>query len=150
MNHELLWEGIAWLHLASSWFMVGLVWFVQYVHYPLLYDLPATAVPTYQQAHIRRTFPLIPLVMLTEALTALLLWPGQVTDSVGWAWLVNTISLAVVWLLTFAVLVPLHQRLTLGYDPRTHQRLLRWNLARSVAWLAHGLAATGLLRAILR
>ena len=131
---------LLWVHLAATWFMVGLVWFVQCVHYPLLRDLPAEIVPAYQLAHMRRTSPLIPTVMILEAATGISIYDGSL-----W-WIINTALLLFIWLLTFLVIVPLHVRLSEKYNPTHHGRLLVFNLVRSLAWLGHGITAIVLLR----
>lgn len=130
-----------WIHAAASWFMVGLVWFVQCVHYPLLSDLPAETVPAYQIAHMRRTSPLIPIVMLLEAATGVWIYDGSTI------WIANFLLLLFIWVFTFAVIVPLHVRLATKYDPAIHRRLLTTNLIRSLVWLAHGVTATLLVKA---
>ena len=44
--------------------------------------------------------------------------------------------LAVVWISTFAVQVPLHRRLAEGYDAARHRRLVLSNWIRTLAWTA--------------
>jgi hypothetical protein len=41
---------------------------------------------------------------------------------------------AVIWISTFAVQVPLHRKLTAGFDVQTHRVLVRSNWIRTVAW----------------
>jgi hypothetical protein len=125
-------DPIATIHVLSTWFMVGLVAFVHCIHYPLLRDLPPACVPDYQKAHVRRTSPLIPIVMLIEAGTAIWLLPRG-----AWA-IANFGTLAVVWLVTFVCIVPIHDRLCQRHDAGDVTLLLRWNLVRTLAWLGHG------------
>jgi hypothetical protein len=132
-------DPIATAHLLATWFMIGLVVFVQCVHYPLLCDLPPACVPDYQKAHVRRTSPMIPVVMLIEAGTAAWLCPRGL-----WA-MANLGTLAAVWFVTFVLIVPIHQRLCRRHDADDVTRLLRWNVVRTMTWLAHGGLAVALI-----
>lgn len=61
----IVWAG----HLAATLFMVGAVWFVQVVHYPLMAGQP----PAYAREHGRRTGWVLGPVMVAELGTAVLL-----------------------------------------------------------------------------
>lgn len=136
-------EIVVWIHLLSTWFMIGLVWFVQCVHYPLLRDLPPEIVPTYQKAHVRRTSPMIPIVMIGEAVSGLMLvFPAFSAIAIA-----NLGLLVGVWLTTFALIVPVHGRLCRQHETALVTRLLRLNLLRSLLWLAHGFTALAMVLA---
>lgn len=134
-------EIVVWIHLLSTWFMIGLVWFVQCVHYPLLRDLPPEIVPTYQKAHVRRTSPMIPMVMIVEAVSGLMM----VFPTISLIAVANLVLLVGVWLTTFILIVPIHQRLCQRHDADDVTRLLRLNLLRSLLWLTHGFTALALV-----
>jgi len=131
-----MWTSIIIIHVAATWFMVGLVWFVHFVHYPLLRDLPVEAVPTYQRAHVRRTVPLIPIVMIVEAISAvaLLLRPGTLLLAA-----INLGVLASIWFATFVLIVPTHRELCEVHDSAAVEKLIRHNRVRSFLWLLHGI-----------
>jgi hypothetical protein len=42
--------------------------------------------------------------------------------------------LIAVWTVTFSVMIPLHDRLSKGFDPVAHRALVQWNWARTVGW----------------
>jgi hypothetical protein len=48
---------------------------------------------------------------------------------------------ALVWLSTAFVQVPLHARLSAGFDTRAHRRLVATNWVRTLSWTARGLLA---------
>lgn len=54
-------------HAGATWFMTGLIWFVQIVHYPLMGAVPGDAFRVYQELHQRRTTWIVGPVMLVEA-----------------------------------------------------------------------------------
>ena len=43
------------LHFAATFYMVGLVWFVQRAHYPLFAAVGSQQFPDYERAHALRT-----------------------------------------------------------------------------------------------
>ena len=61
------------LQLAATFYMTGLVWFVQRVHYPLFADVGIRQFPAYESAHVGRTSPVVAPPMLIEVATALAL-----------------------------------------------------------------------------
>ena len=113
------------LHIATSWYIVGVVTMVELHTYPNLRWLRAVPVETWQQAHKEhcRAMGIIiggPMVL-------------QLVTGVAWWWLLpNAASLLalvliiVTWALTFGLAVPQHQRLSHGYNDTT-QSLRRTN-----------------------
>lgn len=122
---------------AATLYMVGLIWFVQLVHYPL-FGLVGGDFVAYERAHVDRTGWVVIPPMLTEAATVVwgVVWalPGVV---VWEAWLGAGV-LAGVWGSTFALQVPRHGRLAQGFDAATHRGLVGTNWLRTVGWTARG------------
>ena len=129
------------VHAAATWFMAGLIWFVQVVHYPLFAAVGAREFAAYERRHQRRTTLVVGPVMLVEAASAVglavLLAPGPLRVA---AW-VGAAMLAVVWVSTFAVQVPLHGRLGAGLDSTLVRRLVLSNWVRTVLWTGRGVIA---------
>jgi hypothetical protein len=125
--------------------MVGIIWFVQIVHYPLFAAVPSQAFQAYQEKHVRRTGWVVAPPMLVEvgSALALTLYPSESLD----AWLVwgGVALLLVVWGATAVFSVPLHNQLLNGFDARAHRRLLRTNWLRTLAWTLRGLFAMWLI-----
>lgn len=138
------WELLLLVHASVTWFLAGLIWFVQIVHYPMLVDRADARFVATQQNHQRRTGYVVAAPMALELVTAillLLLHPAN-AESVTPASLAGSISTAVVGLvlvlanvlMTAVLFVPLHHRLTRGYDPQVARRLVRWNWVRTATW----------------
>jgi len=128
-------------HALSTCFMTGLIWFVQVVHYPLMALIGEAGYERYQLAHQRLTSLVVGPVMLLEAASALVLLlrasqSGEAFRAMAYG---GVGLLALVWLSTFAVQVPLHERLSRGFDARVHRRLVHTNWVRTFAWSARGL-----------
>jgi|UniRef100_UPI004049B6FA hypothetical protein len=124
-------------HAGATWFMVGLIWFAQVVHYPLLAGVGPSESVAFQREHMRLTSFVVAGPMLVELGTAVaLVWMSG--GSLAWSGLA---LVAVIWGTTGLVLVPAHQRLLEGFDPATHRRLVRWNWVRTVVWTGRGMLA---------
>lgn len=131
---------IVWLllvHAATTLFMVGVIWFVQIVHYPLFFRVGEAAFSEYERDHARRTGWVVAIPMILELATAIAtVW--VIGGALAWSGL-NL--LAVVWVSTAIWQVPAHRRLERGFDAVTQRRLLKTNWVRTVAWSARGVVA---------
>jgi hypothetical protein len=129
--------------VTSTWAMVGLIWFVQVVHYPLM-GLVGPGFKEYERCHMSRTKWIVAPLMLTELSTNLLLFwrPGGLNR--GFL-AVGLLLLSAIWLSTFLLQVPQHQRLARGFDVLAHQRLVSSNWLRTFAWTLRGIWALWLL-----
>lgn len=132
-------------NLISTCYMMGLIWMVQIVHYPLFGKVGAEQFVEYQTSHQSLTTIVVGPPMLIEFLTAMLLiWyrPAGVPD---WLIYVALALLAVVWASTAFVQVPCHEKLTHGFDAAIHSRLVVSNWIRTVGWTARGVLVTWML-----
>ncbi|MFO0796808.1 MAG: hypothetical protein U0804_04975 [Gemmataceae bacterium] len=134
-------RGVVLLHLAATLFLVGLIWFVQVVHYPLMARVGRAEFAAYEQAHTRRTAWVVAPPMLVELATGIaLLWARPAGVSLAAA-LAGVALLAVVWGSTQFVQVPCHDRLSRAFDPGVHRRLVSTNWVRTAAWSVRGVLA---------
>jgi hypothetical protein len=132
-------------HAAATLFMVGLIWMVQVVHYPLMRQVGAAAFPAYALAHQTRITWVVLPVMSVELIAALLLvWQAGPRLSPFLAW-TGVALLAIIWAMTLLVHVPQHGRLATAFDSETITFLVRTNWVRTWAWTLRGLLALGLL-----
>lgn len=126
------------IHLASTLYMVGVIWFVQVVHYPLFARVGKGEFAGYERVHTSSTTWVVAPPMLVEAITALLLlWfrpPGLSHFHVA----LGLILLGVIWSSTLFLQIPCHQRLSDGFDPAAHQRLVTTNWLRTISWSLRG------------
>ena len=127
------------LHLAATLFMLGVIWFVQVVHYPLVVKTGSADLRAYEQRHASRTTWVVAPPMLMEGITALLLFWLRPTGVSIWQLSIGLVLLTIIWLSTALVQVPCHNLLSQGFDPLVHQRLLRSNWIRTATWSLRGL-----------
>lgn len=127
---------------AATWAMVGVIWFVQLVHYPLFAAYAGGDFRATMAAHQRRTGWVVAPLMVAELVTTLAL----LAVTPGWPTAAGAVCVGVWGLSTAVVQVPLHGRLARdGFDPAVVRRLVRTNWVRTAAWTAHGLACAVLL-----
>ena len=133
---------------VASGAMCGLIWFVQVVHYPLFASITGAGSREHAIENQRRTGPVVIPFMAVElaAAAALAVWPpAGVGRGPG---LVGLALIAVIWLSTFFVQVPLHGRLARdGHSAAVVDSLVRSNWIRTIAWTARAILAVWMLRA---
>lgn len=132
-----------WLlvHLVATLIMVGIIWMVQCVHYPLMAHTGPSHSAAYQQQHVRRMGPLVIPVMLAELLASVALCVSQPS---AYAWIALAL-LAVIWAVTGLSSVPAHEALSRGFDDHSHRKLMRSNALRTALWTARGVLATAMV-----
>ncbi len=126
-------------HLTATLFMVGVIWFVQIVHYPLFDRVGPSVFTAYSDAHSRLTTYVVGPPMLLELSTGVLLLvfrPANVPAAMLW---VGLALIIVIWLSTAVLQVPRHEILGAGFDAVTHRGLVVTNWIRTVAWTLRGI-----------
>lgn len=133
------------LHAALTWFLTGLIWIVQLVHYPLFAHVDRARFTAFEAEHCRRISWIVMPAMLSELATGvwLVAEPPAALAS-AWAW-VGLALLAVIWGSTAHFSVPCHRVLERGFDERAHRRLVATNWIRTLAWSARALLCAAML-----
>ena len=129
--------------------MVGVIWFVQVVHYPLLSVVPVESAATVAVEHQRRTSWVVMAPMAVEGVTTLMLL-AMVPVGVAWfvPWLAG-IPLAVALGATVLLSVPRHARMAASPDEQVGRELVTTNWVRTVAWSVRGVVVAAMLLATL-
>ena len=126
-------------HLLATSAMVGLIWFVQVVHYPLFAGVGSAGFAEYEQSHQRRTSFVVGPLMAAEGATAVWLALAP-PHGIARLWpLLGLAVLGVVHASTIMLQVPQHTALAGGYDPARVSRLVRTNWVRTVGWSVRGI-----------
>jgi hypothetical protein len=121
-------------HAAVTWFMAGLIWTIQLVHYPLFAEVGEANFTGYQRAHVGRITPLVAPVMGLELVTAALLALDPPAAPNATAYYAGLGLVVFAWGVTGAVSVPCHAGLENRFDAGVHRRLVRSNWLRTSAW----------------
>ena len=127
------------VHAAATFFMAGVIWIVQVVHYPLFSYADRATYPAFAEAHARLITFVVGPAMLAELATAVLLLADRpAAFPLRWA-LAGLALIGVIWISTAFLQVPMHGQLGQGYDARAHGWLVATNWIRTAAWTARSL-----------
>ncbi len=129
------------LHLLATAGMVGLIWFVQVVHYPLFAAVGRDGFVEYERLHQRRTSFVVGPLMAAEGVTAVWLALAPPPEVPRLFAMVGLAVLGVVHASTVWLQVPQHAALSRGFDAERARRLVRTNWVRTAGWSVRGVIA---------
>jgi len=132
-------EMILLMNAFATLVMVGLIWFVQVVHYPLFAKVGNSGFSDYEQSHQRRTTLVVAPFMLIEAATAIALIGFRPSGVSVVSAFLGVSLVGVIWFSTAFLQVPAHERLAKSFSPIAHRSLVVSNWLRTVAWSARSL-----------
>ena len=131
-------------HMAATWAMVGFIWTIQLLQYPLMAEVPSSGFPRFEAVHQRRVTAVIALFGPLEVVMAALVFLTVETVP-SWLSFGSGAVLTAIWTSTAFFYAPLHARLADGFDETLHGRLVSTNWLRTIAWTVRGLAAAWML-----
>ena len=124
--------------------MVGLIWTIHTVHYPLFAHVGESTYVAFQSQHVDRIGKLLFLPWLTEGITLLavlvLAFFGNQRNLRLPAFL-NGVGMAIALIISGFWSAPAHGDLADGFNAAVHDRLMTANLVRSLAWTLCGVSA---------
>ena len=133
------------LNAAATWAMLGLIVFVQRVHYPLFDRYGRDDFPATQVMNTSRTAPVVIPPMLVELFTSVALLVKSPAGVHAWQpWLGLALVIACACSTAF-LQVPVHGRLAAGFDAAAHRKLVLTNQVRVVIWAVRGVLVTVML-----
>lgn len=130
---------------AATWFMTGLHWFVQVVHYPLFAEVGPDRFLGYHRLHSQRTTPVVLPAMAVELVTSGWLLFDQPAGTTTALLVAGFVLAASTWAATGLLAVPRHTELGAGFDAAVHRGLNRASWVRTWAWTAHAAIVAVLL-----
>jgi len=128
-------------HLVSTLVLVGIIWTVQLVHYPLMALVPPDRFVAYESAHAPRMAAVVMLPWSVQGVTTAWLLVAPPVGVPFTLVLAAAVAASVPVLVTIAASVPAHTRLASGFDAGVHRRLVTTNWLRTAAWTMHGAIA---------
>jgi hypothetical protein len=139
------WALVLVLHVTTTMLLVGLIWMVQIVHYPLFSEVVDNSFLAYHQRHTQLITWVVAPLMLLELVTGLMLWFKAPFHPF---WMLNTVGIVLVWGSTALWQVPLHNQLSLvegaGRIDLINQ-LVASNWFRTILWSLRGIFLVGWL-----
>ncbi len=133
------------VHACAAWFLVGLIWIVQRVHYAQFDGVGTAGWGEYHRRHMSNIGVVVVPAMLVELASAVLLTWVRPTVVPAWMVWVGLALVGLMWVSTAAIQVPLHNRLAGGFDAEIGRRLVATNWLRTIGWTVRGLLAAWML-----
>jgi len=129
------------LQLFSSYFLTGLIWTIQMVHYPAFRFVNENNFSSFAQIHSKQITKVVMPLMITELITAFLLILAKGLDQVGFTFFVTNFVLVIcIWASTFFLSVPCHNKLMKKRTEEVIERLISTNWPRTIFWTLKSLA----------
>ncbi len=143
-------EFVLLVNFVATAVMTGVIWFVQWVHYPLLATVPVNGAVKVAEQHQRRTGQVLAIPMALEGVTTLWLLasrPDEVSLILPW---LGAVMLAVALGSTVFVSVPLHAKMATNPTADVGRRLVVTNWPRTIAWSARAVVCAVMLLQVVR
>ncbi|MDQ4122774.1 MAG: hypothetical protein M3209_15155 [Acidobacteriota bacterium] len=122
------------VQLATTLSLTGIIWLVQIVHYPLFGFVGDEKYRYFHAAHMNLIAYIVAPLMIIEAISAALLVFYPLMNADFRLLLIGIGLILVIWLSTFFVQVPLHEKFAGGFDADAHLSLVNTNWIRTIAW----------------
>jgi uncharacterized membrane protein len=120
-------------HFAASWFMTGLIWLIQIVHYPLFNQIGKDQFIKFHTAHTQLITYIVMPVMLIELISyGLFFFDYQTFNKFDLS--ILGVSLVGIWLTTMFLSIPAHNQLALGFNQEAYESLVKTNWIRTIFW----------------
>ena len=119
------------IHFFTTVFMTGLIWVIQWLHYPSYHFIDLLKFKDYQNFHTHRITLIVGPVMLTEVFTG-----AYLTIQNNWSpmFIWNFIGLCIIWVSTLIFSIPSHNKLALGFNQKAISFLIGTNWIRTICW----------------
>ena len=149
-SEQIVSEIILLANFVAATVMTGVIWFVQWVHYPLLASVPVDRAVETAIQHQRSTGQVLAIPMAVEGFTTLgLLISRPEGVQVIWPW-IGAVLLAVALGSTVILSVPLHAKMVANPTAEVGRRLVVTNWPRTIAWSARAVVCTVMLMQYVR
>lgn len=127
------------INLLTTWYLVGLIWMVQAVHYKMFDRVGEAEFAKYETDHCALITPIVGPPMLIEIATAGLLIVMAPAGIPRWAMVLGFVAVLGIWLSTVVIQVPCHNRLLGGFNDADYRLLVSSNWIRTLLWTGRGL-----------
>lgn len=118
-------------HIFSCFFMTGLIWLIQLIHYPAMCHIKRESFSVFHSFHSQRITFIVGPIMTLEFATAASIFFQQNLNT--WSAL-NLTGVLIIWGSTAFLSVPAHNKLAQDYNEQTLQNLVNSNWIRTLTW----------------
>jgi hypothetical protein len=126
------------IHISATIFLIGLIWTIQIVHYPLFKRVGTDGYATYQTEHMSRITYVVAPIMFIELATAIYLALFSIAEINPNYFRFGLALVLLNWISTLLVQSPIHGKLALNYDEALIKKLVITNWLRTIFWTLRG------------
>jgi len=136
------------INFASSLFLTGLIWTIQCLHYPIFHRLDQSNFTKHIHFHKSAISPLVIPVMTIELATSA--WLAWAAETYPFLHQIGFIMVVLIWLVTFFIQVPLHNKLSQARSVDSINRLVTSNWIRTFLWSLKAILSLTILNGLLK
>ena len=118
------------LLIGINIFMLSVIYFTQFVSYPLFLKVSKEKFTSYHDAYTVYISFIVAPAMVIELLLSLNILRYQI-DLIS---AINLILISIIWLSTFLIQVPIHKTISFKKDSKKIKRLISTNYIRTISW----------------
>ena len=122
---------MSYANLSISWGLMILIWLVQLIIYPSFSRISPEEFKAYHRWYVIRISSVVLPLMVAELILSI--W-WVLSDDYSAISVSAGLLVLIVWLSTFVLQVPIHNRLKAGREDREIRRLVATNWIRAAAW----------------
>lgn len=130
------------IHFASTLYLLGLIFVIQFVHYPSFIYVSEKDFSHFEKFHTSKMGLIVAPIMLLELFTALFLILFFDTSLL---FLLLSLMILIIWLTTISLSVPCHHQLLQGKDLAVIKKLIKTNWPRTLLWTIRSLGLSYIL-----
>ena len=116
------------INIYSNIYLIAISIMVQLIIYPSFKNYYNSNFRSFHSSYTKKMFFIVGPIMIIELLSTLYLVIKN-------TFLFPSTIVALIWLTTFFLIVPVHNSLNSAFSIRTHKKLLRLNIVRTSFWV---------------
>ena len=116
------------INIYSNIYLIAISVMVQLIIYPSFKNFDNSNFRSFHSSYTKKMFFIVGPIMIIELLSTLYLIIKN-------TFLFPSTIVALIWLTTFFLIVPVHNSLNSAFSIRTHKKLLRLNVVRTFFWV---------------
>lgn len=123
-------DTLYFIQLVCNSYLVSLVFMTQFITYPTFLNIDKDKFSDYHRKYVNNISFIVAPVMLIELLTLFLI----AYFSKDFLIIKSLILLLVIWLTTFFIMIPSHNRISKSFNIKEIKSLINYNWIRTILW----------------
>ncbi len=121
---------LIFIHLLSNSFLLAIIYQTQLITYPTFLEISPKKFNKYHKNYVNVITYLVAPFMVLELSTLVVI----IYNNKGFLLIKSLLTLIVIWLVTFIVMVPIHNNISKKYKSSQIRRLINYNWIRTILW----------------